>query len=149
MAFVAHGSASLAGDVNIARRRINQSFLRRFIEHFEQHGEKVIARVAEEQPGTYLKCLCLLMPKESRIEVSNPTGKLSDEQLALMVSELEQRIASRLSGEDAKVIPHDPERDGHVAPKTRARWKYNAKRKAAKAIASPALPPLDESGSSD
>jgi len=135
VAFQALGSVSLSGDVNIARRRINNSFLRRLIEHFEVHGDKVIERVALESPGTYLKVLAILMPKESRIEVSNPTGKLSDEALAVMLSELEARVTARLSGAEAKVIPHDPEKDGYLHPATKARRKAKVKLLAAKAKA--------------
>jgi hypothetical protein len=65
---------------------------------------KVIERVAMEQPGTLLKCLTMLVPRELKVEHSNPTGALSDEQLVMMVAELEERISSRLAGESARVI---------------------------------------------
>jgi hypothetical protein len=38
-----------------------------------------------------------------KIEHSSPLAALSDEQLALMIADLEQRIAARLSGEEAKI----------------------------------------------
>lgn len=141
MTFLPGQSGTALGDVNLSRRRINQSFLRRLIEHFERDGEKVIERVAQESPGTYLKVLALLMPRESRVEISNPTGKLSDEQLGMMIAELEERITAHLSGENAKVINAEPtERPRKSSPKALAyarayKVKYQARKKAEKAKA--------------
>src|SRR5262245_17086808 len=44
------------------------------------------------------------MPRDLKIEHSSPLAALSDEQLALMIADLEQRIATRVSGGEAKVI---------------------------------------------
>jgi hypothetical protein len=60
--------------------------------------------VRRTQPGVYLKVLALLLPREHRLEHTSPVKALSDEQLAAMIGELEERIASRLQGADAKVI---------------------------------------------
>jgi hypothetical protein len=38
------------------------------------------------------------------MEHTNPTSSLSDEQLTLMIAELEERIARRTAGGDAKLI---------------------------------------------
>ena len=48
--------------------------------------------------------MAMLCPKEVKLEHGNPTNGLSDEALASMVAELEERIASRLQGENARVI---------------------------------------------
>jgi hypothetical protein len=60
--------------------------------------------VRRTQPGVYLKVLALLVPKEHRVEHSNPLSPLSDEQLADMVAELEGRLARRAAGGDSKLI---------------------------------------------
>jgi hypothetical protein len=79
-------------------------FLRACLESFAKHGPKALARAADEQPASYLKIFALLMPRDLKIEHSSPLAALSDEQLALMIADLEQRIAARLSGGEAKVI---------------------------------------------
>jgi uncharacterized small protein (DUF1192 family) len=78
--------------------------MRDMLRYWERSGMKVIERVAMEQPGTLLKCLTMLVPRELKVEHHNPTGSLSDEQLVMMVAELEERISSRLQGETARVI---------------------------------------------
>ncbi len=55
-----------------------------------------------------MKCLTMLVPKEYKIEHGNPANGLTDEQLAVMVAELEERISQRLAGEGAKVINAEP-----------------------------------------
>ena len=54
--------------------------------------------------AAYLKVLALLVPRELKLEHSNAVAGLSDEQLADMVAELEERIARRAAGDKAKVI---------------------------------------------
>jgi hypothetical protein len=51
-----------------------------------------------------MKVMAMLCPKEVKLEHQNPVSGLSDENLAAMVAELEERIASRLQGENARVI---------------------------------------------
>jgi hypothetical protein len=46
-----------------------------------------------------------LVPRELKIEHANPASDLSDEQLALMIAELEERIARRLAESEAKLKP--------------------------------------------
>jgi hypothetical protein len=50
--------------------------------HFRQHGKKAIEKVAREQPASYLKILGLLVPREHKVEHSNPLKGLTDEQLS-------------------------------------------------------------------
>jgi hypothetical protein len=97
-------SADPHGNVYYTRRRVNQAFLEALLEEFHKNGAKILERVGQEQPGTFLKVLGMLVPKELKIEHSNPASQLSDETLALMIGELESRIANRLSGGDAKLI---------------------------------------------
>ncbi len=103
-------SGNTLGHVYIARKRLNDAFVRDLYKFWTGDGDKLIRRVAEEQPGTLLKCLTMLVPKEYKIEHTNPANGLTDEQLAVMVIELEERIAERLAGGGAKVI------SGELAP---------------------------------
>jgi uncharacterized small protein (DUF1192 family) len=83
---------------------VNEAFLRAALEDFHKNGPEAFARCAKELPASYLKIFALLVPRELKIERANPTDALSDEQLALMVAELEERISARLQGENAKLI---------------------------------------------
>ncbi len=98
------GSAEAGPSLYIARNRLNNAFVRDLFAYWGKSGDKLIERVAQEQPGTLLKCLTMLCPKEVKLEHSNPVNGLSDESLAMMVLDLEERIAARLTGETAKVI---------------------------------------------
>ena len=74
--------------------------------------------MATTQPAAYCKILTLLVPREHKLEHTNPIEALSDEQVANMIAELEERIASRAAGSDAKLI------EGTVEPAVEATWTY-------------------------
>jgi len=107
------GSANPDAGVYVARRRVNELFLRACLEDFAKNGEMALKRCAEEQPASYLKIFALLMPREVKIETTNPTGSLSDESLTLLVAELEERVRAKLNGDSAKLI------EGKVEPAPR------------------------------
>src|SRR5262245_42489495 len=105
MVFKPAWSGTPSADVYIARRRVNDAFLRDLIRDWEAHGAEVLAQVRREQPGTYMKVMAMLMPKEMKMETGQTTlSNLTDEQLQAMIHELEERIAAKLSGEEAKII---------------------------------------------
>jgi hypothetical protein len=81
---------------------------------FRQGGPKAIERVRRTQPASYLKILALLVPREHKLEHINPLKGLSDEQLADMIADLEERITRRAAGVDAKLI------EGTVEPAVEA-----------------------------
>ena len=83
---------------------LNQEFIQALLVHFRQHGKKAIEKAAREQPAAYLKILAFLVPREMKIEHTDPVKGLSDEQLAAMIRELEERIARRTAGGEAKLI---------------------------------------------
>lgn len=97
-------SGNPAGRQRGSRNRLSEEVVCALLRDFRKHGEKAIAEVRRTQPGVYLKVLALLVPKEHRVEHSNALSGLSDEMLADMIAELEERVASRLKGENAKVI---------------------------------------------
>ena len=47
------------------------------------------------------------MPREHKLEHTNVIGQLSDEKLVAMIAELEERIATKAAGLDAKVTTHE------------------------------------------
>jgi hypothetical protein len=71
--------------------------------HFRQHGKKAIEKVAREQPASYLKILGLLVPREHKIEHSNPLKDLTDEQLEAMIEYIETSLAAQ-AGRPVKLI---------------------------------------------
>ena len=84
-----------------------------------QHGIEAIERARIEQPGTYLKVLAQLVPKELQVEhAGSIISKLSDEQLAAMVAELDKQIQALAiaNGENAKVINAQAEPKEWIAP---------------------------------
>jgi hypothetical protein len=125
------GSASPFAGLGISRSRINQAFMRDMLKFWERGGTQVIERVALEQPGTLLKCLTMLVPRELKVEHSNPTQALSDDQLAMMVAELDERISARLAGENAKTINAVANPDEPAKPKRKPDKGWEARRKAA------------------
>src|SRR5262245_52123504 len=102
--WTAKGSANPDAAVYISRRRVNDAFLRAALESFHKDGPVAFQKCARENPASYLKIFALLVPRELKIEHANPTSGLSDEQLALMVAELEERIARRVAESDAKLM---------------------------------------------
>ena len=70
---------------------------------FRQHGQKAVARVRQTQPGTYLKVLALLIPREHKVEHSNPLKDLTDEQLEAMIEYIETSLAAQ-AGRSVKLI---------------------------------------------
>src|SRR6516225_7342250 len=66
-------------------------------------GKKTVEKVAREQPASYLKILGLLVPREHKIEHSNPLKDLTDEQLEAMIEYIETSLAAQ-AGAPAKMI---------------------------------------------
>jgi hypothetical protein len=70
---------------------------------FRQHGQKAVARVRQTQPGTYLKVLALLIPREHKVEHTNPLKNLTDEQLESMIEFIETSLEAQ-AGRSVKLI---------------------------------------------
>jgi hypothetical protein len=75
-----------------------------FLRDWRAHGDHALAKLRQTQPAAYCKLAVLLVPREQKVEHVNAAGGLSDEELTAMIAELEERIAGRLQGENAKVI---------------------------------------------
>jgi hypothetical protein len=83
-----------------SRNRLSEAVICALLRDFDKHGEKAIAEVRRTQPGVYLKVLALLVPKEHRVEHSNPLSGLSDEMLAkwlLILRSASRAVLTRLS----------------------------------------------------
>ena len=97
------------GNRHRTRHLLNQEFMQALLLHFRQHGKKAIEKVAREQPASYLKILGLLVPREHKVEHSNPIKDMTDEQIERSIEVIEQILAERDAGENAKVIEGEAE----------------------------------------
>src|SRR5262249_23410985 len=91
------------GNRHHTRHLLNQEFIQALLLHFREHGKKAIEKVAREQPASYLKILSLLVPREHKVEHSNPLKDLTDEQLEAMIEYIETSLAAQ-AGAPAKMI---------------------------------------------
>src|SRR5262245_18988186 len=101
------------------RQQLNGEFIAALLRDFRQGGPKAIERVRRTQPAAYLKILALLVPREHKVEHSNPLKKLTDEQLEAMIEHLEASMEAQ--AQSAKVI------EGEAAPSLPAPTAVNAK----------------------
>ena len=88
---------------NNTRHLLNQEFIQALLLHFREHGKKAIEKVAREQPASYLKILALLVPRQHKVEHSNPIKDLTDEQLEAMIEFIETSLEAQAGG-PVKVI---------------------------------------------
>jgi len=91
------------GNRHRTRHLLNQEFMQALLLNFRHQGKKAIEKVAREQPASYLKILALLVPREHKVEHSNPLKELTDEQLEAMIEYVETLLAAQAGG-PAKVI---------------------------------------------
>jgi len=70
---------------------------------FSRHEEKAIAKVRREQPGVWLKVIAMLVPREHKVQHSNPLKDLTDEQLEAMIEYIETSLAAQ-AGRSVKLI---------------------------------------------
>jgi hypothetical protein len=111
MTFQQGVSGNPGGNRHRTRHLLNQEFMQALLLHFRQHGKKAIEKVAREQPASYLKILGLLVPREHKVEHSNPLKGLTDEQLEAMIEYIETSLAAQ-AGAPAKMI------EGMIEPTT-------------------------------
>ena len=58
-----------------SRNKLSEAFIADVQASWEKHGAEVLERVVREDPGTYLRIIAGLMPKDIRLDVSvDPVG---------------------------------------------------------------------------
>ena len=87
-----------AGRLRGSRNKLSEEVICALLRDFREHGQKAIAKVRREQPGVYLRCLTLLVPREHKVEHRNLLKELSDEQLEAMVEYLETSLEAQAGG---------------------------------------------------
>ena len=86
-----------------SRNKLSEAVICALLRDFSMHGEKAIAKVRRTQPAAYLKVLALLVPREHKVQHSNPLKDLTDEQLEAMIEYIETSLAAQ-AGAPPKMI---------------------------------------------
>jgi 2-oxoglutarate dehydrogenase complex dehydrogenase (E1) component-like enzyme len=84
------------------RRSFNKDFLLALAADFKKHGAAAIEKVRKQQPAAYMKICALLVPREMKVEHSNPLKNLTDERLEAMIEYIEASLEAQ--AQSAKVI---------------------------------------------
>jgi Family of unknown function (DUF5681) len=96
-------SGNPAGRTRGSRNKLSEAVICALLRDFSRHGEKAIAKVRREQPGVWLKVIAMLVPREHKVQHSNPLKDLTDEQLEAMIEYIETSLAAQ-AGRSVKLI---------------------------------------------
>src|SRR5262249_55866643 len=92
-----------AGRLRGSRNKLSEAVICALLRDFSRHGEKAIAKVRREQPGVWLKVIAMLIPREHKVQHSNPLKDLTDEELEAMIEYIETSLAAQ-AGRSVKLI---------------------------------------------
>src|SRR5262245_28295029 len=96
-------SANPAGRAHGSRNKLSEEVICALLRDFRQHGQKAVARVRQTQPAAYLKILALLVPREHKVQHTNPIKDLTDEELEGMIEYIQTSLAAQ-AGRSVKLI---------------------------------------------
>jgi len=99
-----------------SRNRLSEAVISALLRDFSKHGEKAIAKVRRMQPAAYLKCLVLLVPREHKVEHSNPLKAMSDEELDQAIEALRDLLARREAAAQGQLIDAEPVEPALIGP---------------------------------
>ena len=102
-------SGNPGGSPEATRRAFNKRFLLDLAEDWQQHGREVFKRVRRESPAAYLKVCAMLVPREMKLEHSGGVKAMTDEQIDRAIAFIEETLAKRDAGANAKVIEEEAE----------------------------------------
>src|SRR5262249_54795290 len=103
MTFKQGVSGNHHGNMHRTPHLLNKEFMQVLLLHFRPHGRNAVEKVAMVQHATYLKIRSLLVPREHKVEHSNPLKDLTDEQVEAMIEYFETSLAAQ-AGAPAKMI---------------------------------------------
>lgn len=81
-----------------ARNKLNEQFIAALAADFEAHGVRVIERVREDEPGTYLRVIARFVPATVVMQTTSVVQELSDEELADYLMMVRAALAGREAG---------------------------------------------------
>ena len=76
---------------------------------FKKHGAAAIEKVRKQQPAAYMKICALLVPREMKLEHSGGVKAMTDEQLERGIEMIQEMLAQREAGANAKVLEGESE----------------------------------------
>ena len=85
------------------RQQLNGEFIAALLRDFRHGGPAAIAKVRKNQPAAYCKLLTLLCPRDVKVEHSGGVKAMSDEEIERAIEAIEELIAKREAGANAKV----------------------------------------------
>ena len=91
-------SGNPAGRPRGSRNKLSEAVICALLRDFSKHGEKAIARVRRDQPGVYLKVIAMLIPREHRVQHSNPIKDLTDQELETMIEHIKASLEAQARG---------------------------------------------------
>jgi hypothetical protein len=91
-------SGNPVGRTRGSRNKLSEEVICALLRDFREHGQKAIAKVRRTQPAAYLKVLALLVPREHKVQHSNPLKDLTDEQLESMIEFIETSLEAQAGG---------------------------------------------------
>jgi len=109
-------SGNPAGRLRGSRNRLSEAVICALLRDFSKHGEQAIAKVRRTQPAAYLKCLALLVPREHKVEHSNPLKAMSDEELDEALAALRNLLARREASAAGHLIDAKPVEPALIGP---------------------------------
>src|SRR5262245_17848589 len=97
-------SGNPGGSPDRARKALNAETIAELHKAFRRGGAKAIDKVMKNNPAVFLKLLVLLVPREMQVEQSGGVKAMTDEQLERSLALIEEMLAQREAGANAKVI---------------------------------------------
>src|SRR5215471_1158842 len=88
-------SGNAAGNVHRSRHALNADTIREMHLAFRRGGRKAIEKVMRNQPAVFLKLLVLLVPREMKVEHSNPIKDMTTEQIGRSIELIKEILAQR------------------------------------------------------
>jgi hypothetical protein len=115
------GVSGNPGGSSRARRDLNADTIREMHLAFKEGGRAAINKVMKTQPAAFLKLLVLLVPREMKVEHSGGVKAMSDDEIEAAIEAIQDMLAKREAGENARVIEATPEPSGDIGDTPKAR----------------------------
>jgi hypothetical protein len=119
--FAKGSSGNLGGNAQRSRHELNADTIREMHRAFREGGRTAILKVMHNQPAVFLKLLVLLVPRELEVTHSGGVKGMSDEAIEAAIEAIQNMLAARDAGENAKVIEASPEPPPLPAPRSTKR----------------------------
>jgi Family of unknown function (DUF5681) len=79
------------------RNKLNEKFILALHDDFVKHGPAAIMEVRENQPGTYLKVIASILPRELHFKNESAFDGMTNEQLDEMLGSVRRILTARAS----------------------------------------------------